>query len=288
MPFVRLIFLFILLLANTSLSAKINAAKYGIPVDATTVKVQAAQAYDSLLKAHPQVANKNVLIGIERSHIMADKTMDFYVLLFLCLMLGFMKYFNPHYFNNLWKAFRNPTLSSRQIKEQIEIAFVANLLMNIFFTLVIGLYVYYLVRLLVPAQTGNIQPGLLMLMLVGGIGVIYLGKYAVIRFSGWAFNVEGITENYIYNIFLINKMTAIMLLPFVAIMAFANASLAGPAIIISAIVILVMFINRYTRSWQVFGSFFQYSKFHFFTYLCASELLPLAVLMKLLVRGLLY
>ena len=49
-----------------------------------------------------------------------------------------------------------------------------------------------------------------------------------------------------------------------------------------------LLINRYTRSWQIFGSFFQYSKFHFFTYLCASEVLPLAVLMKILVQGLQY
>jgi hypothetical protein len=70
-------------------------------------------------------------------------------------------------------------------------------------------------------------------------------------------------------------------------MAFGSAALAGPAVVVSVIVIALLFINRYIRSWQVFGSFFQYSKFHFFTYLCASEILPLAVLMKLLVRGLL-
>jgi len=83
-------------------------------------------------------------------------------------------------------------------------------------------------------------------------------------------------------------MLGILLLPFTIVMAFGTPDIAQLALFISVLLILILFINRYMRSWQVFGSFFQYSKFHFFTYLCASELLPLAVLMKLLVRGLLY
>ena len=79
-----------------------------------------------------------------------------------------------------------------------------------------------------------------------------------------------------------------VLLPFVLLIAFAAPVYAGPALVVSGVLIALLFVSRYIRSWQVFGSFFQFSKFHFFTYLCASEILPLAVLMKLLVRGLLY
>jgi hypothetical protein len=81
---------------------------------------------------------------------------------------------------------------------------------------------------------------------------------------------------------------ALALLPFVLLIAFASPAYASPAIIVSGILVALLFVSRYIRSWQVFGSFFQFSKFHFFTYLCASEILPLAVLMKLLVRGMLY
>ena len=79
-----------------------------------------------------------------------------------------------------------------------------------------------------------------------------------------------------------------MLVPFVIILAFADHEWASQMVIISFIVSGILLLNRYIRSWEVFGSFFQYSKFHFFMYLCASELLPLAVLMKLLVKGLMF
>jgi Na+-translocating ferredoxin:NAD+ oxidoreductase RnfD subunit len=109
-----------------------------------------------------------------------------------------------------------------------------------------------------------------------------------VRFSGWAFRVEGVTEHYLFNVFLINKILAMILIPFIIILAFADAEVAKQMIVVSFLVGGLLLLNRYIRSWQVFGSFFQYSKFHFFMYLCASELLPLAVLMKLLVKGLMF
>jgi hypothetical protein len=264
--------------------------KYGITIsiDKAAQRRAVSDSMRQMLLKHPQVIRKKTVYNIEREHVMNDKTVDFYMLLFVCIMLGIIRYMDPKYFYDLWRAFLNPTLSSRQLREQMEGTTLQNLLMNIFFAIITGSYIFYAVRLVTPGRTGNIPPPLLLIMLIAGVMVIYLAKYAVIRFSGWVFKLEGITEHYIFNIFLINKLLSLMLLPFVLILAFADTVWTGPAIIISLILAGLLLLNRYTRSWQVFGSFFQYSKFHFFTYLCASELLPLAVLMKLLVRGFLY
>ena len=160
--------------------------------------------------------------------------------------------------------------------------------MNIFFTFAGGAYIYYIVRFFTPYRSGVIPPSLLIIMLIGGTAIIYLCKYAAVRFSGWAFRVEGITEHYLFNVFLINKVLGITLIPFIIILAFADREWGQQVVIISFVAAGILLLNRYIRSWQVFGSFFQYSKFHFFMYLCASELLPLAVLMKLLVKGLMF
>jgi hypothetical protein len=159
--------------------------------------------------------------------------------------------------------------------------------MNIFFTMSSGAYIYYVITVFRPQPLGNLPTGLLPLVLIAGMAFTYLGKYAVIRFSGWAFRLEGITDFYLFNVFLINKIIAIAILPFIVLLAFGDPVYTQPLTLVSFILIGVLLVNRYIRSWQVFGSFFQYSKFHFFMYLCASELLPLAVLMKLLVRGIL-
>ena len=293
MRFSKFTFLLIVVVSLMSFcvtaKTRVNFGMYAVPPSTDSLqRAMAARSMDSILMVHPQLMQKTVVNAMEHVHVMKDKTADFYLLLFLCLVLGMIRLSDYKYFQNLWRAFWNPSQSSRQLKEQTESSSLSNFLMNIFFSMSGGAYTFYVVGLLVPHRHGTIPPSLLIIMLILGMMAIYSLKYGMVRFSGWAFKVESITRSYIFNIFLVNKIIGIALLPFVILFAFADVSFTGPLVVLSFIVIGMLLINRYTRSWQVFGSFFQYSKFHFFMYLCASELLPLAVLMKLFVQGLLY
>jgi hypothetical protein len=281
----KILLLILLFFTATNTFAKVIPAQYGIGYigDSATLQRSVISMMDSFMMAQPQMASKQIIYGTTHMVPVIDRTPDFYMLLALCLMLGLIRVSDPRYFIMLWRAFLNPTLSNRQLKEQLQGAGLSNLLMNIFFTMVAGAYIYYIVKIFSPQRAINISTSLLLLLLVAGVMVIYVAKYLVVRFSGWAFRVEDITEHYLFNVFLINKILSIILIPFIIILAFANTVWLQPVIIVSFFVVGVLLINRYVRSWQVFGSFFEYSKFHFFTYLCASELLPLAVLLKLLI-----
>jgi len=293
MPLKRLPFIFLVVVfvfCSTIFSAATTTEKYGVSIkpDSTLMATWALRSSDSLVYKHPMMASTRIISDIELPHTMDSQTADFYLLLFLCLMLGLIRYTDTRYFINLWKAFLNPTLSNRQLKEQLQGSGLPNLLMNVFFTFAGGAYIYYIVRFFTPHRSSVIPPSLLIIMLIAGTGLIYLAKYTAVRFSGWAFRVEGITEHYLFNVFLINKVLGVTLIPFIIVLAFADHDWAQQIVIISFIISGALLLNRYIRSWEVFGSFFQYSKFHFFMYLCASELLPLAVLMKLLVKGLMF
>ncbi len=287
----RLIIFVLVLFYSVSGRAKgVNPADYGIDTlaDPITLQLSAKAAADSSIGAHPMLDSPYIISDLQSPHKYVSQTSDFYLLLSLCLILGLIRYMDTRYFGNLWRAFWNPTLSNRKLKDQLQGAGLPNFLMNIFFAFAGGAYIYYVVRFFTPGRSGIIPPSLLIIMLIVGIGLIYVIKYAAVRFSGWAFRLEGITEHYLFNVFLINKILAITLIPFIIILAFADYNLAKQIVAISFITSGILLLNRYIRSWQVFGSFFQYSKFHFFMYLCASELLPLAVLMKMLVKGLMF
>ncbi len=285
----RFIIVILLLSFVQSAEAKVQAFHYGLPpVTDSVAQARSSHFIDSFFNVLPQLASKNIVVGISQPHIYIDKTGDFYLILAMCLLLGLIRFSDRRYFSSLWRAFTNPTLSNRQLKEQLQGASVSNFLMNLFFTISGGAYIYYVAKAFTPQRPEGIPPSLLIVMLIAGMMIIYLAKYAAIRFSGWAFRVEGVTDHYLFNVFLINKIIAISLIPFTILLAFAAPAFTNSIVIVSFILTGLLLINRYTRSWQVFGSFFQYSKFHFFTYLCASELLPLALLMKLLVRGLLH
>src|SRR5689334_20331046 len=107
----RLVFLIaIICMLPLGLFAKVDVAKYGVAISPAAVTARASYAMDSLVKAHPQLANAKVIMAVVRPHVMNDKTYDFYILLALCLALGIIRVINPKYFVNLWRAFRYPTL----------------------------------------------------------------------------------------------------------------------------------------------------------------------------------
>jgi hypothetical protein len=286
----RIVFLivvfFVMSFYGNETYAKLRPEKYGLTVLTNPQQIKAATnaRMDSFLSANKMLVKKQVVSGIATPRVMTDQTIDFYLLVLLCILLGVVTYTDPRYFNNLWRVFTTPGQSTAA-RDQMDISVLSNALMNLFFVIVGGAYVFYLVGGNASFYLGSANRSYFILTLIGGVSLIYFIKYVVLRFTGWAFKIKQITEYYIFNVFLMNKIMAIVLLPLVIILAFADKGFHNPVVIISAAVIILLFLNRYLRSWRAFGSFFQYSRFHFFTYLCASEILPLAVLMKLLVNG---
>jgi hypothetical protein len=237
---------------------------------------------DSMLYARKIFLRQNTIKAIDVPRFYNDKTLDFYLLLGICLILGVVVYANPRYFENLFKAFVNPSQSTAA-KEQIEIAVAPNAVMNGLFVLVAGVYVFYIFNLNKIGLHSKPDKANSIFYFVAGIALMYLIKYIVLVFSGWVFRIKHISEQYTFNVFFINKLIGVLLLPIVIMLAFSDAMFFKPLIIISCCLIAILFFYRYILSYRIFETFFQYSWFHFFTYLCASEILPMAVLLKMLV-----
>lgn len=220
--------------------------------------------------------------NIQKLHRSRNQAPDFYLLVALTLLLGIIRYTDPRYFTLLLGAFRNPG-AGRQWSDMLQAAALPNLAMNIFFAAVTGAYIYYLSFATTMRFLGYKAP-LVLLLLIFGMLAMYATKYAVLRFSGWAFRVESLTGQYLFNVFLINKIIGIVLLPFVVVIAFAGSEWTQPLAAVSGVIVAGLLVSRYLRSWPALQAFFRGSRFHFFIYLCASEILPMAVLVKWLLH----
>ncbi len=281
--FFSLIFSIAILFSSVA-DAKIDISKYGIVIDTVSVKRQATQSFDSIAQAAPLFNNTNVVSYVAKIHPFENNTIDFYLLLGLCFLLGAIKTIHPKYFNDIWRAFINPTLGNRQLKDIIQAATIPNMLMNLFSSVVIGCYTFYLISVNRDWRFSELPSSLAISLLIVLVIIIYLCKYVFINFTGWAFNIQSTTDQYNFNVFLVNKMAGMVLLPFVVCFAFLNSSWDVPLTICSVFVLVVLLLNRYIRSWNIFAPFFLNSRFHFFMYLCAFEMSPMAVLMKLAIR----
>jgi len=259
---------------------------YGVDIPEPVIEARAkARMNKDMLHDHPLLKAPHTINARDRVRPYKDRTGDFLVLLGLISVVGIFRFSNPTYFRNLFRAFRNQTLSTRQLKDQLRQNSAAGLFMDAIFCISIGLYLYYVIehlkqsRLILEYPAFIIIPAFILLFLA-----IYLVRFLFLKFTGWVFNIPEITDNYTFNVFLINKVLGVLIIPFTVIMAFGEGPWVQVALFLSLLLIGILFLNRYLRSGIVFGYFIKFSKFHFFMYLCASELLPIAILVKVLSR----
>ena len=275
----------LLLLLFLSLSASTVQARmlYGYNIPEEILNVKAKQKVQLELKQHPMLLRMERVDARIKLHEFNDRSADFLMIIVLVSFIGIFRVANPSYLRNMFRAFRNPTLSTRQLKEQLRQDSAASLTMDVVFCVSMGLYLYFALSHIHNRNfISGYAPIVILLGFILLFIIIYIVRFLFLKFTGWVFQISEITDNYTFNVFLINKVLGIAIIPFTIILAFGQGQWVQASLFLSFLVIAILFLNRYLRSGVVFGYFIKFSKFHFFMYLCASELLPLAVLMKVI------
>lgn len=207
----------------------------------------------------------------------------FYTVIFLVFILGFIKNVFPKYFQNLFRLFFQTSLRQKQTKDQLEQDGQASLLINLFFLLSAGLFITLLIQ---QYQWVDMPYWKLYAYSTAVLAIIYLGKYLFVSFAGWVFNNGQSAASYLFLVAVVNRIMGVVLLPLTVILAFAEAPIAIIALTISFGVVTLLFFYRYIVSFGLLRSELQVNPFHFFLYLCAVEILPMALIYKLLVENL--
>jgi hypothetical protein len=113
-----------------------------------------------------------------------------------------------------------------------------------------------------------------------GTGILYFAKYCILKFIGWMSGMDKATDNYIFVIFLVNKIIGIILVPFIIILAFSTPVWIDSATIFSFLVLGLFFLSRYIKAYGVFEYKFPLQPLHFIIYITAMEIVPLLLIYK--------
>ncbi|MFM2359578.1 MAG: hypothetical protein RLY16_1571 [Bacteroidota bacterium] len=205
----------------------------------------------------------------------------FYILFVITAALAFFRFFYTRYFNTLFRVFFNTTLRQSQLTDQLLQAKLASLLFNTLFVVAGGLYTYLLLvyfKLLSP--THSIIFNLMSCTI--GLAAIYAAKYLTLKFTGWITHQQDVTNDYVFIIFLINKIMGILLIPFTIVMAFSEPIIRQGAVWTSLLLIGLMFLMRFFRSYGLLQHRVKVSRFHFFLYIIGVEILPILLIYKTL------
>jgi len=245
----------------------------GVPLTST--------AYNWLvMEHHPYFAFKSKPLVLEASDIkkFQGKDLLFYLLIFLLIAFAVLKRSFPKYFNDLFRLFFRTTLKQRQVREQLMQTPLPSLLLNVFFVLTAGLYITFLL------QHFNLNPinnfWLMLFYCCLGLSAAYFVKFIGLKVSGWLFNVKEAADSYIFIVFVVNKMIAILLLPFLIILAFSLGNIYSTGLTISWCLVTGLLIYRFILTYVAVRNEVKVNPFHFFLYLCAFEIAPLLLVYK--------
>ena len=218
-----------------------------------------------------------VSLTIKEREVKSKDTL-YYLITAIVFILAFLKYFNSRYFNNLFRVFFNTSLRQSQLTDQLLQSGLTSLMFNIFFILSGGMFLYLLLlHFNLIHEKNNLH---FLAIAISLLGIIYLAKYCTLKFIGWITGLTGLTDTYLFIIFLINKIIAVFLIPVIVIIAFAENKIAHVAAIISGLSIAVFLLLRFFRSYGLLQQQLKISRFHFVLYLAGIEILPLLILYK--------
>ena len=211
----------------------------------------------------------------------SGKEFTFYLLCILLFILALFKTFYPMYFNNLFRIFFNTSLRQTQLTDQLSQAKFPSFILNIFFTISGGIYIWLLFIHFNRVQ--SIKSHILLIICILSVAAIYLIKFIILKFTGWLAGIQHTIDNYIFVIFLVNKIMGILLIPFVILLAFSMNDWIPSISIISALFIGLLFLSRYAKSYGALEKKLSINSLHFFIFVVGAEIIPLFIFYKVAV-----
>jgi hypothetical protein len=218
---------------------------------------------------------------IEENRNATGKEFLFYSLCLIVLLLGIFKTIYSGYFKNLFRVYFNTSLRQTQLADQLLQAKLPSFILNIFFTVTAGIYIWLLFSRENPPQFINSK--LLLPFCILAVAALYFIKFCILKFIGWISDIQRTTDSYIFAIFLVNKIMGILLVPIIILLAFFDESWLPAITNISFMVIALFFLSRYIKSYGAIEKKIPISRFHFLVYIIGAEVLPIVLIYKVVV-----
>ncbi|MEO9051497.1 MAG: DUF4271 domain-containing protein [Ginsengibacter sp.] len=215
---------------------------------------------------------------IEEERHPSGKEFLFYSLCTIVLILGIFKAFYNGYFKNLFRVYFNTSLRQTQLADQLLQAKLPSFILNIFFAITTGIYIWLLFSYYHPPRL--ISSRLLLPFCIISVAMLYFIKYCLLKFMGWVSGTQPTIDNYIFAIFMVNKIIGIFLVPVIILLAFLIPEWVPVVSNISFMILGLFFLSRYIKSYGAIEKKIPLNPFHFIIYIIGAEIFPLIIIYK--------
>lgn len=228
----------------------------------------------------PRVLDTPQKPTIKKAKILEDKQYLFILTTAILVFFSIIMTLFRSNLQRLYKAAFSPNLTKSLSEIRAEVFFVALRVWYLFFFVSFALFLYQVSNYyeLIPANFGFWQ---WMGTLFGGIVFVVLLKHLVLTILGFAFPIHKTVKQYNFSIIVISILLGVILLPIDLLLAFGPENLKEPVIYFSILVFGLAIAFQVFRGLLIAGNFVASNKLHFFIYLCAVEIAPIMILIKL-------
>jgi hypothetical protein len=214
------------------------------------------------------------------------RTPDWFTIVLLFVIIGFtwIRVFYSRIFKQLFAAFLSNTVTNQIVRDENILIQRASVLMSFIFYLSASLFLYQ-VSIYYNWNYRFIDQGILRLIIIAlVISFAYSMKMVILKALGTVFDLEKPVATYIFNIFLINNVLGITLIPVVIIIAFVALHQVGTVINVAIFLIIIAFIYRLVRAIAIWKTLPGVSLFYLILYFCTLEFAPLLIIARLAIK----
>jgi hypothetical protein len=234
--------------------------------------------YETLFGEHHLKPENSLPVAVSRD------TPDwlFFVLMLIIALLTWLKVFYRKNILQIFEAFFSNVVANQIVRDENILVQRASVLLTITFNLAAALLLYMLSEIYdwpVPYAGSGFSKFIIFALV---ISFAYTAKFIVLKIAGFLFRIDKAIATYIFNIFIINNVLGILLILLVIGIAYLPSTASVYLIPAAAILVCFAYIYRFLRGLVIGFSYNSYSNLYLFLYLCALEIAPLLIIIKLI------
>ena len=211
------------------------------------------------------------------------RTPDWFTLV-LVVVIIFLVWLRMFYFkilNQMISAFFSNSVSNQIVRDENILVQRASIMLSFIFYFIAALFVYQ-VSIHFNWDFPFLNEGFLRFIVISLlIAFAYSFKMILLKGLGELFRLDRPVATYIFNIFLINNILGLFLLPVVITVAYIVTDSTEMVIYTGIALVVMSFIYRLVRGFHIWTTLQGVSFFYLIIYFCTLEIAPLVIIIKL-------
>ncbi len=237
---------------------------------------------DGVFEYKPQKVSKRIVYKPDYRKVNHQAGVFYYLITLLGLYALFTNQ-NKEQASNLLLAIVSPNVATRIYKNTYRFS-IENFFYTFLFVVTLAVFAdkllrYFEYQMVFQNQMFGFKE---IVLLLAGLYVVYYVCYLAL---GLALKIDEQVKYYLYNLLLINQLMGFLLTIALLFNFFGTPPVAQFGLYASMALIGAYFLIRAYKILEIGNKLFVYKKFHFVLYFCATEIIPILLIAKILLKN---